>query len=199
MSKLPNVSDHRQADHPIDPIFIHRWSPRAMTGEPISEAELHSLFEAARWAPSSFNEQPWRLLYARRDTPHFQTFFDLLVEGNKAWCGNAAVLIVFVSSKTFARSGKPNPVHVYDCGSAWENLALQGAKMGLVTHGMAGFDGDKARAALNVPEGFDVCAMAAVGRHGDPDKLPEALRAKEVPSGRKPVAEIALEGGFRST
>lgn len=107
------------------------------------------------------------------------------------------MLVVVVSSKVFTRNGSPNPVHVYDAGSAWENLALQGSTMGLVVHGMAGFDANKARAVLNVPDDFDVCAMASIGRPGDVDVLPEALRSKEVPSGRKAVGEFAFEGGFK--
>jgi nitroreductase len=197
MATLPNVNDYRKADHPVEPIFVRRWSPRAMSGEPLSDAELMSLFEAARWAPSSFNEQPWRFLYARRDTPAWPVFLDLLVEGNRAWCGRAAVLIVVVGHKVFTRNGSPNPVAIYDCGSAWENLALQGSHMGLVVHGMAGFNFNKARTALHVPDDFEVAAMAAIGRPGDPDLLPEPLRTKEIPSGRRPVGDIALEGGFK--
>jgi len=197
MAKLPNPLDHRKADHPIEQLFVKRWSPRAMSGQPITDAELNQLFEAARWAPSSYNEQPWRFLYAKRDTPHFQTFFDLLVDANKAWNGNAAVLMVIVSSKVFSRNNSPNPVHVFDAGSAWENLALQGAAMGLVVHGMAGFNGNKARAVLGVPDDFEVCAMMSIGRPGEIEVLPEALRGKEVPSGRKPVREFAFEGGFK--
>src|SRR5437762_10611376 len=120
MSHLSKADQVRKADHPIEPIFFRRWSPRAMTGEPITEAELLTLFEAARWAPSTYNEQEWRFLYARRETPHWQTFFDLLVEGNQEWCKQAAVLAVVLARKTFKRNGKPNPVHLFDCGSAWE-------------------------------------------------------------------------------
>src|SRR2546428_644101 len=143
MSQLPNPEDHRKPDHPIDLLFIRRWSPRAMSGEPLSEQELMRLFEAARWAPSTYNEQEWRFLYARRNTPHWPVFMDLLMEANRVWCTRAAVLAVVLARKTFARNGKPNPVHVFDTGSAWQNLALQATAMGLVAHGMAGFDFDK--------------------------------------------------------
>jgi nitroreductase len=104
--------------------------------------------------------------------------------------------MVVLSHKVFARNGKPNPVHTFDAGAAFENLALQGAAMGLVVHGMAGFDRGRARATLGVPEDYDVEAMVAVGRPGDPDELPPELRAREVPSGRRPIAEIAGEGPF---
>lgn len=194
--QLPNAADYRKADHPIEPLFINRWSPRAMSGESLTDAELLSLFEAARWAPSSYNEQPWRLLYAKREGPHWTKFLDFLVEANRIWAQQAGVLIAFISCKVFARNKKPNPVHVFDAGSAWENLALQGSKMGLVIHGMAGFDADKVRVGCHVPEDYSIIAMAAVGRQGDPSKLPDHLRPMELPSGRKPVQEIALDGGF---
>jgi nitroreductase len=167
-----------------------------MTGEALRDDELSTLFEAARWAPSTYNEQEWRFLYARRDGAHWQTFFDLLAEGNRAWCHRAAVLVVALSHKVFARNGKPNPVHTFDTGAAFENLALQGTAMGLVVHGMMGFDYERARSALGVPDDYAVDAMFAIGRPGDPDELPEQLRKIEVPSGRKPISEFTREGRF---
>jgi len=193
---MKNALEHRTADHPIEDIFMQRWSPRAMSGEPISDAELLTLFEAARWAPSTYNEQEWRFLYARRETDHWPTFFDLLVEGNQAWCARAAVLAVILAHKVFTRNGKPNPVHLFDSGCAFENLALQGAAMGLVVHGMQGFDYDKARTALGVPEDYAVAAMFAVGRPGDVSLLSEAMRERETPTDRQPVGEIICEGKF---
>jgi nitroreductase len=199
MSQLPNPLEHRTADYPILDLFLRRWSPRAMTGESIPQGELMTLFEAARWAPSTYNEQEWRFLYATREGEHWQTFFDLLTEGNQAWCKNAAVLIVALSHKTFTRNGKPNPVHTLDCGMAFENLLLQGATMNLICHGMAGFDRGKARVALHVPDDYGVEAMIAVGRPGNPDSLPENYRDMDrKPSGRKPLAEIVSEGRFAS-
>ncbi len=192
----PDIDEHRTPDHPVDPVFVNRWSPRAMSGEPISDAELMTLFEAVRWAPSSFNEQPWRLVYATRGTAHWQAFYDLLVPFNQGWCANAAVLVVWVSRTAFERSGKPNPVHAFDCGAAWENLALQASIMGLVAHGMVGFDFDRARRDLGVPEGFEVRAMCAIGRPGRTEDLAPELREREVPSGRKPIRDFAFEGRF---
>src|SRR5579864_8233241 len=113
MSQLPKAEDHRKPEHSIEPIFFRRWSPRSMSGEPISEAELMSLFEAARWAPSTYNEQEWRFLYARRETPNWRMFFDLLAEGNQKWCSRAAVLSVIPAHKVFQRNGTPNPVHLF--------------------------------------------------------------------------------------
>ena len=196
MAQLPKAEDHRKPEHSIESIFFRRWSPRSMSGEPISEAEMMSLFEAARWAPSTYNEQEWRFLYARRETPQWPLLFDLLAEGNQLWCRNAALLCVIVAHKVFQRNGKPNPVHIFDSGLAFENLALQGTAMGLVVHGMQGFDFEKARTTLGVPDDFAVAAMFAVGRPGDPDKLPADYRKTEAPSGRKHVLEIICEGRF---
>lgn len=190
------VSDFRRPDYPIDPLIVHRWSPRAMSGEAVSDHQLMCLLEAARWAPSSYNEQPWRFMYARRDTEHFERFLSFLVEANRAWCVRAAVLFVVASRATFSRNNRPNTVHAFDAGSAWENLALQAAAMGLVAHGMAGFDRDKARAGLGVPAEFEIQAMIAVGRPGCVEDLPETLREGEKPSGRRPIAEWAFEGRF---
>ena len=197
MNRLPDPEAHRKPEFPIEKLFIRRWSPRALSGEPVTEQELMTLFEAARWAPSTYNEQEWRFLYARHDSPHWPTFFNLLMDANKAWCKNAAVLCVVLARKTFAKNGRPNPVHLYDTGSAWENLALQAAAMGLVAHGMAGFDFEQARTLLRVPNEFAVAAMFAVGRPGNPDDLPPDLREREQITNRRPVRESICEGPFQ--
>lgn len=189
-------SEKRKADHPIDDIFLNRWSPRAMTGEPISEEELMVLFEAARWAPSSYNNQPWRFLYARRDSVHWQTFFGLLVEFNQSWAKNASALVLFISATHFEFNGEPSVTHSFDTGAAWENLALQGSLKGLVVHGMQGFDFERARTTLNIPAEFAVEAMAAIGRPADPETLPEKLREKETPSDRRKLDQTICEGPF---
>src|SRR5215831_6986751 len=119
-------SEVRRADHEVEPLLLDRWSPRAMSGEEISEEELMRLFEAARLAPSSFNAQQWRALYARRGTEHFQQFLNLLVDANKSWAKNAAVPVVFISRKFFDYNNEPSVTHSYDCGAVWENFALQG-------------------------------------------------------------------------
>jgi nitroreductase len=196
MSKLPDPLAHRRADHPIEPWILQRWSPRAMAAERVDPGELARLFEAARWAPSTYNEQEWRFRYAHRDTPHWQRFLDLLVEQNRVWCKDAGVLVAIFARTTLTRTGKPNPVHLFDCGCAFENLALQGAAMGLVVHGMAGFDWARIGEALQAPPEFVPAAMFAIGRPGDPARLPDALRQKEVPSQRRPLAETAGEGPF---
>lgn len=189
-------SEIRKADHPIDQLFLDRWSPRAMTGEKISREELLLLFEAARWAPSSYNNQPWRILFAQRDTEHWQLFFDLLVESNQVWAKNAAALILFISKTTFDYNGKPSITHTYDTGAAWENFALQGWLKGFVVHGMQGFDYERARTSLNIPEGFRVEAMAAVGIPGSADVLPEKVKKMEAPSDRRKLEQTICEGKF---
>jgi nitroreductase len=191
-----NALEYRKPDYPVEKLIVSRWSPRAMTGEPLTQTEIYTLFEAARWAPSTYNEQEWRFVYARRATPQWQTFFDLLVEGNQAWCRNAAMLVVIIAHKVFSMNGKPNPVHMFDAGAAFENIAIQGTSMGLVIHGMQGFDYTKAHSTLNVPDDYAVAAMFAAGRPADPETLPEALREREKPSGRKPVTQIICEGQF---
>jgi nitroreductase len=189
-------SEIRKADHAIEPLLLDRWSPRAMSGEEISPGELMRLFEAARWAPSSFNAQQWRALYARRGTKHWQTFFDLLVDANKVWAKNAAVLVVFVSRKFFDYNNEPSITHSYDCGAAWENFALQGFKQGFVVHGMEGFDYEQARKALRIPDEFQVEAMAAVGKPGSKELLPEKLQAREIPNDRRKLSDSIYEGPF---
>jgi nitroreductase len=185
----------RSPDYPVHPLFPARWSPRAMSGEPLAEAQLFSLFEAARWAPSAMNAQPWRFAYALAGTAHFPLFLDLLVDANRVWCERAGALIVVLSKSTDDR-GQPSRTHMFDAGAAWASLALQGTENGLVVHGMAGFDYARAKEVLRVPAELDVCCMVAVGQPGDPALLPEKLRAREVPSPRRPVAETAHEGPY---
>jgi nitroreductase len=192
-------SQVRHPDFPIERILIDRWSPRAMSGEAISHEELMRLFEAARWAPSSFNAQQWRALYAHRDTGHWQTFFELLGEGNKVWAKNAAVLVVFVSRTLFEHNGKPSITHSYDAGAAWENFALQGFHQGLVVHGMQGFDYERARKVLRIPQEFQVEAMAAVGWPASKDLLPEKLQERESPTDRRKVSQSVFEGPFEQS
>lgn len=190
-------SEKRKADHMIDNIFIDRWSPRAMSGEEIPEAELKSLFEAARWAPSSNNNQPWRILYARRSTEHWSLFFNLLNDSNKIWAKNSSVLLLLVSKNTFD-NGQPSRTHSYDTGAAWENMALQGSLMGYVVHGMQGFDYEFARSSLNIPDGFTVEAMAAIGISGEKEALSDYLQQRESPNDRRKLTETICEGPWVS-
>jgi len=191
------VKQYRKPSHDIDPIFANRWSPRAMTGEALQDDELLPLFEAARWAPSSFNNQHWRFLYAKRDTPQWEKFLNLLIEFNRSWCSKAGALVVVISKKTFDYNGKPSRSHSFDAGAAWENLALEGARRKLVVHGLEGFDYDKAKDALNVPDDYSVEIMVAIGKRAKKETLPKELMEREQPSDRKPLKDIAWEGGFK--
>lgn len=190
----------RQAEHPIEPLFLDRWSPRAFTGEEIPQGELNAVFEAARWAPSSFNSQPWRFLYARRGTPEFETFLGLLIPYNQQWAKNAAVLIIALSARTFVRPGtteaQPARNHSFDTGAAWGSLALQATKLGWHAHGIGGFDVEKTRTELKVPDDYEIEAAIAIGRHGDKSILPESFHKGESPNGRRPITETAFEGAF---
>lgn len=195
MSDTPRV-----ADYAIHEQFINRWSPRAFDGSPIEEQTLLSFFEAARWAPSAYNSQPWRFLYARRDTPNWERFLGLLNEFNRNWAQHASALVIVISKTTFVAPGaseeSPALWHTFDAGSAWGYFALQASIDGWHTHGMAGFDQDLTRKELNIPEGYALHAAVAVGKLGDKATLPEYLQAREAPSPRKPVSQIAAEGGF---
>lgn len=189
----------RISTHKINSLFVNRWSPRSMTGEDIDDEDLMSLFEAARWAPSSYNNQPWRFIYAKRNTGNWNKLFDLLYEGNKVWAKNAAALVVVISRKNFEYNEKPSITHQFDAGAAWENLALEASDRGIATHGMQGFDYQRARTDLEIPESYDVMAMIAIGKRGPKENLPSKLQELEFPNDRKPLREIVMEGYFRVT
>lgn len=190
----------RTPEHPIDALFTQRWSPRSFTGEAIEPQTLLSFLEAAHWAPSGFNVQPWRFIYARAGTPSWQPLFDSLLEFNQGWAKRASALVLIVSSRTWTPPGKteaqPNLSHAFDAGAAWGHLALQVELAGWHAHGIGGFDREKARAALGVPEGYDLHAVIAIGKRGDKSQLPEALQAREEPNQRLPLAAVAAEGRF---
>ena len=187
----------RKPTFQINPLILNRWSPRSMTAEELDDDTIMSLFEAARWAPSSYNNQPWRFIYAKRNTNYWDKLFDLLAEPNKIWAKNAALLIVVASNKNFDINGKFSITHKYDTGAAWENLALEATSRGLVAHGMQGFDYKKARVDLEIPDDFDVMAMIAIGKRGPKENLPLNLQEKEMPNNRKPLNEIIMEGSFK--
>ncbi|MBP7670552.1 nitroreductase family protein [Ferrovibrio sp. MS7] len=192
-------ANSRTADHPIDPIFLKRFSPRAFTGEAIPVPELMTLFEAARWAPSAYNSQPWRLFYARRDTAPWPLFLSLLNEHNQTWAKNAAAIVVVASKPTFTPPGgqeMTSKTQSYDSGAAWANLALQATMLNWIAHGIVGFDLARAAKELKLPEDWRVEAGIVIGRLGDKSILPEALAAREGPNGRRPLNETAFEGGW---
>jgi nitroreductase len=194
------TANHRTADHAVNPIFLERWSPRAFTPDAISEAELQTFFEAARWAPSSYNSQPWRFVYARRGTAHWDRLLGLLNPFNQSWAQHAAALVIVVSRQAMAVPGKaeeiPSYSHSFDAGAAWAQFALQATFSGWQAHGMTGFDQDRAMTELNVPTGYRVEAAVAIGKPGDKSQLPEALQARETPSQRNSLSASVFEGSF---
>ncbi|MEQ5842973.1 nitroreductase family protein [Paraburkholderia acidicola] len=193
------MSQARNPDHPIDPLFIERWSPRAFAPHVLSTDDLMPLFEAARWAPSAFNSQPWRFHFALNGDPGWETALGWLAPFNAMWVKNASVLVFVVSDTTYQHpmTGEPgiSRSHSFDTGAACANLALQAIRCGLHTHFMSGIEFERIHEALDLSPESHVEAAIAVGRRGDPATLPERLRASESPSGRKPatgfVARIA--------
>jgi nitroreductase len=198
---MTKSANFRTADHEIDKVFLERWSPRAFTEEAIPEADLFSMFEAARWAPSSYNSQPWVFIYGLRGTPAFDKLLGLLIEFNQSWAKRAGALVVMASNSLMlppgAEKAVPSHSHSFDAGAAWGSFALQGSMLGWHAHGMVGFDIPRAFTELNFPEGYRVEAAAAVGRLGDKSILPEAMQTREAPSPRKPVTDFAFEGKFK--
>ncbi|NQV91856.1 nitroreductase family protein [Candidatus Woesearchaeota archaeon] len=180
-----------QAD--ISPLFYTRWSPRAMSGK-LTKKEILPLFEAARWAPSSFNGQPWRFIVATGKQK--EKFMEFLVDFNKAWCKNAAALVVIVSRNNFEHNNKFNMNHSFDTGAAWVSIALEGARRGLVVHGMAGFDKDKVKKTLKISEEYSIEAMCAIGKLGPKSVLPEDIAKTEKPNQRKKLSEIVSWDGM---
>lgn len=186
----------RESTYPIQPVILSRVSYRAFSEERLTEEELMALFEAARWAPSSFNGQPWRFVYARRGEPEWETLFSALLEGNKPWCKKADTLVAIISRKNFEHNDKPSITASFDTGAAWMNFALEAHARNIVAHGMQGFDYETLKKALNIPDSFKLEAMIAVGKRGDKETLPDTLKEKEKPNQRKPLNEIIAKGHF---
>ena len=193
-------SSPRETGHAIDPLFTRRWSPRAFTGEAIDPATLQSFFEAARWAPSAFNAQPWRFVFARRDTEAWSPIFEALLPFNQAWAERASALVVVLSRTVWLPPGKtelaPVVSHSFDAGAAWASLAFQATLAGWHVHGVGGFDRDLMRSNLGVPADYTLEAVIAIGKQADKSVLPESLQAREVPSQRRPLSELVAEGHF---
>lgn len=185
-----------QTHFPIHDLLQRRWSPRAFSERMVESDTLRSLFEAARWAPSSNNEQPWHFIVGTRDEPAgYDRLFSCLKEGNKKWAFRAPVLMLSVARLNFEDEGTPNRHAWHDTGMAALSLSLQATALGLIAHQMAGFDVDKARADLGIPAGFEPVAMIAVGYPGDPAILDERLRQRELaPRERKSAREIVAIG-----
>lgn len=188
----------RQADYPVDALFTNRWSPRSFTAEPVPDAVLQSAFEAARWAPSALNAQPWRFIVARPGDAAWEEFTGLLFERNALWAAKASALVVIVSARKLDYRGQiaDNVSHSFDTGAAWANFAHQALLLGWHTHGIGGFDRDAARERLAIPEDYAVEAIVALGRQGGLDTLPEQFHAQESPNARRPLGETVYAGRF---
>lgn len=185
------------AAHPIHPILAARWSPRAFATRDVSEPELASVLEAARWAASCYNDQPWHLVVTRRGSAGHAALFATLTPNNQAWAGAAPVLMLACARTHFAHNGQPNRHAWHDVGQASANMAAQAAALGLQLHQMQGFDPTGARTACRIPDGSEPVAAIALGAPGEPRSLPEALAAREVAERRRhPLEAFVHHGGF---
>lgn len=197
------MADERKADHPIDPIFTTRWSARSFTGETMPEADILTMFEAARWAHSSANRQPWRFTYALRGDTNFDQYVHFLDDGNREWAHKAAAVVIVISArKTNPTDGSaPRPIgtHSLDTGCALQSFTLQAAMLGYIAHPMGGVLPERIRAELGFSdEDYKVECGIAIGRLAPRDDLPERFRERERKSQRKPLGEIAFRSGFKT-
>jgi len=180
-------------DYPIEELMRRRWSPRAFSDRAVEPDKLRSLFEAARWSASSFNEQPWSFIIAMKDTPEYAQMLNCLMEKNQQWAQLAPVLGVSIAKLNFDKTGKPNRHAFHDVGLAMGNLLVQATALGLFVHQMAGFSVDKVRETFSVPEGFEPVAAIAIGYAAETDVLPEAFREQEVgPRRRKAITDFVF-------
>ncbi|GGC16782.1 NAD(P)H-flavin oxidoreductase [Novosphingobium endophyticum] len=199
------MTTNRSTNTDLNPIFLARWSPRAFDGSPLPQGDLRAILDAGRWAPSSYNYQPWRFLYATPDrdaTPDhgeiWNDFLDVLNPFNRSWAKDAGALIFIVSETQMGSPEKPNYSHSFDAGAAWMSMALQAHMLGYHAHAVVGFDEEKARACLQVPEHFKVDVAIAIGLLGEKESLPDGLKEREFPSDRKPLEAMAFLGRFKN-
>jgi nitroreductase len=192
------MKNHASTDHPVHDLIRERWSPRAFSDKPVPAEALRSLFEAARWTPSSSNEQPWAFLVATKgDHNTHAKLLSTLVEFNQTWAKHAPVLGIAVSELAFAHNGHPNRNAFYDTGAAMAHLTTEATARGLFVHQMGGFDAHKAIDVFSIPSGWEPIAAFAIGYAGDPQTLPENLRERELaPRKRKPLAEFVMSGSW---
>jgi nitroreductase len=184
----------------VHELIRNRWSPRAFSEQSVSAQDLATILDAGRWAASSYNEQPWRFIVAPKEhAADFQKLLGLLVPFNQAWAKSAAVLMLIVAKKTFTHNSTPNGYALHDAGAALATMALQATSLGIYVHGMAGFDHDRARTEIGIPDDFAVAAFAALGYLGSPDQLPEGARQQELaPRTRKPLSELAFTTAWQA-
>lgn len=194
-SELP-VIKAAQTQQPVHELLGKRWSPRAFSSRDVPEEQIISLLEAARWAPSSYNEQPWRFIVARKsDSANYAKLLGSLMELNQLWARSAPVLLLTLAKKTFTHNGAPNFYALHDAGIALGHLAIQATALGLSLHIMGGFDHAVARAAFEIPEDYELGAAVALGYAGDPNSLPERFQqAESAPRSRMPLADLVYAG-----
>ena len=187
-----------KTDYPVHDLIQNRWSPRAFSDNPVSPETLRSLFEAARWAPSSSNEQPWAFIVGTKDDLETHSkILSTLVEFNQGWAKHAPVLAIAVSQMEFARNKTPNRNAFYDTGAAVAHLTAEATSRGLFVHQMAGFDPLKAIEVFHIPKGWEPIAVFAIGYPGDPNALPDKLRERELaPRSRKPISEFVMSSDW---
>ena len=194
------VPNTRSPEHPIDPQFKARWSPRSFANYTMQESEVLTLLEAARWAPSASNVQPWRYVFALKEDPLWVDLFASVNLKNQVWVTNASAILVMASQSMTPQVDsaelKPNPTHAFDTGTAWGFLALQAYHSGLAVHALAGFNAELAAKAVNLPADHQIHALVAIGKQGDPQALPQDLRQRELPNGRHPIASFVRRGKF---
>lgn len=196
----PVMTTKRIPDHPIDPIFIDRWSPRAYDAAPMPASDLLTILEAARWAPSAYNIQPWRFLYSQRDDTYWQKYLTLLDSFNAGWSQHASAIVFVLSNIVIPGEGdrpqKISGTNSFDAGASWVHLALQATSLGYHAHAMAGIHFEQIRKYLAVPEHYRIEIAVAIGKRVDPSKLSEELQEREQPSQRLPLQKIAFAGSF---
>jgi nitroreductase len=183
------VKHGRQAEYDIDENYLNRWSPRSFLEKEVPHEDLMSVLEAARWAPSAMNAQPWRFIIARTQEDR-EKFHSFIKEGNRIWCEKAPVLVAILSDNKVG-------YHAFDTGSSWGYLSLQATQKGLITHPMAGFYQDQARQVLNIPDDFDIQLVVAIGYQGEKVALPAELQDREQPTNRRPLKESIFEGEYK--
>ena len=199
---MKSTSDPKKAspDHPVHDLIAKRWSPYAFDSRPVPESDIRSLFEAARWAASSYNEQPWSFIVATQSNPEeFRRILSCLLVANKGWAKAAPVLVICVVSLKFSRNSKDNRAAVHDLGLAAGNLSLEATSRGLCVHQMIGIHSDKAREIFGIPESFEAWTAMAIGYAADPASLPESLKERDLsPRQRKPLREFVFSGKWRN-
>jgi nitroreductase len=185
------VKDNRKPEGELNPLFLNRWSPRSFTDQKVSEADLHQILEAARWAPSSNNVQPWRFYIANTEAK-LEVFKQFILPFNRVWTDTIPQMLLLASAKLTPK-GDPNAAHAFDAGAAWVLIALQAILLGLAAHAIGGFDRAKARELLNVPDDQELHAVILIGYQGGKEALNESLQKREIPNQRNPLAASIME------